>query len=78
MGTVNMLFANALIAYTTPYLLVNNGVPLLPIKITDMFVGDVRQRPELGSALSIVLLLSCCLCWHAQLVKKFFQKEGIK
>lgn len=76
MGTVNMLFANALIAYTTPYLLVNNGVPLLPIKITDMFVGDVRQRPELGSALSIVMLLIMLLVLTCtNLVKKLFQKE---
>ena len=75
MGTVNMLFANALIAYTTPYLLVNNGVPLLPIKITDMFVGDVRQRPELGSALSIVMLLIMLLVLGCtNFVKKLFQK----
>ena len=72
---MNMLFANALIAYTTPYLLVNNGVPLLPIKITDMFVGDVRQRPELGSALSIVMLLIMLLVLTCtNLVKKLFQK----
>lgn len=75
MGTVNMLFANALIAYTTPYLLVNNGVPLLPIKITDMFVGDVRQRPELGSALSIVMLLIMLFVLGiTNLIKKLFQK----
>ena len=75
MGTVNMLFANALIAYTTPYLLVNNGVPLLPIKITDMFVGDVSQRPELGSALSIVMLLIMLLVLGCtNFVKKLFQK----
>ena len=73
--TVDLLFANALIAYTTPYLLVNNGVPLLPIKITDMFVGDVRQHPELGSALSIVMLLIMLLVLACtNLVKKFFQK----
>lgn len=79
MGTVNMLFANALIAYTTPYLLVNNGVPLLPIKITDMFVGDVRQRPELGSALSIVMLLIMLLVLTCtNLVKNSFRKEGNK
>ena len=56
LGTVNMLFANAIAAYATPYLLVNNSIAFLPIKIVDMFVGDVRQRPEMGSALSIVLL----------------------
>ena len=56
LGTFNMLFSNAVAAYATPYLLVNNNIPLLPIKVVDMFVGDVRQRPELGSALSITLL----------------------
>lgn len=56
LGTVNMLFANAIATYATPYLLVNNSIAFLPIKIVDMFVGDVRQRPEMGSALSIVLL----------------------
>lgn len=56
LGTFNMLFANAIAAYATPYLLVNNSVALLPTKIVDMFVGDVRQRPGLGSALSLVLL----------------------
>ena len=61
--------------YTTPYLLVNNGVPLLPIKITDTFVGDVRQRPELGSALSIVMLLIMLLVLGCtNFVKKLFQK----
>lgn len=56
LGTFNMLFSNAMAAYATPYLLINNSISLLPIKIVDMFVGDVRQRPELGSALSLVLL----------------------
>ena len=57
LGTFNMLFANALATYATPYLLVNNSISLLPVKIVDMFVGDVKQRPGLGSALSIVMLL---------------------
>ena len=40
-----------------------------------MFVGDIRQRPELGSALSLVLLgivvLEICL---SNLVKRHFEK----
>lgn len=40
-----------------------------------MFVGDVRQRPELGSALSIVMLLIMLLVLTCtNLVKKLFQK----
>ena len=57
LGTFNMLFSNAIVTYATPYLLVNNSISLLPVKIVDMFVGDVRQRPGLGSSLSIVLLV---------------------
>ena len=75
LGTFNMLFANAVAAYATPYLLINNSIALLPIKIVDMFVGDTRQRPELGSALSLVLLgivvLEICL---SNLVKRHFEK----
>lgn len=75
MGTMGMLFANALTAYTTPYLLVNNSIALLPIKITDMFVGDVRQRPGLGSALSLVMLLLIVLVLGiTNLVKRKFEK----
>ncbi len=61
--------------HATPYLLINNSIALLPIKIVDMFVGDTRQRPELGSALSLVLLgivvLEICL---SNLVKRHFEK----
>lgn len=56
LGTFNMLFANAIATYATPYLLIGNSISLLPIKIVDMFVGDVKQRPGLGSALSLVML----------------------
>lgn len=75
LGTVNMLFANAIAAYATPYLLVNNSVALLPTKIVDMFVGDVRQRPELGSALSIILLAFIILeITLTNLCKRHFEK----
>ena len=75
LGTFNMLFSNAVAAYATPYLLINNSISLLPIKIVDMFVGDVRQRPELGSALSIVLLAIVLIEIGAtNLLKRHFEK----
>lgn len=78
LGTFNMLFSNAVAAYATPYLLINNSISLLPIKIVDMFVGDVRQRPELGSALSIVLLSIVLVeIGITNLCKKHFEK-GMK
>lgn len=78
LGTFNMLFANAIATYATPYLLVNNSISLLPIKIVDMFVGDVKQRPGLGSALSIVMLAIVLVeIGLTNLCKKHFEK-GMK
>lgn len=75
MGTFNMLFSNAIAAYATPYLLVNNSIALLPVKVVDMFVGDVRQRPGLGSALSLVLLAMVLIeIGLTNLCKKHFEK----
>ena len=69
-----MLFANALTAYTTPYMLINN-FPLFTIKISQMFVGDLKSRPELGSALSIVMLLIMLLVIGlSNLVKRAYTK----
>lgn len=75
LGTFNMLFANAIATYATPYLLVNNSIALLPVKIVDMFVGDVKQRPGLGSALSIVMLAIVLVeIGLTNLCKKHFEK----
>jgi putative spermidine/putrescine transport system permease protein len=56
-GTFSVLFSNALAAYATPNALLGNNYALLPIRISSMFTGDVIQQVELGSALSIVMLL---------------------
>lgn len=56
LGTVSVLFANALAAYATAYALLQNNLSLLPIKISEQFIGDVLQRPEFGSALATVLM----------------------
>ena len=56
LGTFGMLFANALTAYATVYVLVTNNFPLLPIKITTMFTGDALPQEEMGSALSLVMI----------------------
>lgn len=75
LGTFNMLFANAIATYATPYLLVGNSIALLPVKIVDMFVGDVKQRPGLGSALSIVMLAIMLIeIGLTNLCKKHFEK----
>lgn len=79
LGTFNMLFSNAIATYATPYLLVNNSISLLPVKIVDMFVGDVRQRPGMGSALSIILLGIVLLqIGITNMIKKYFEKGMTK
>lgn len=57
LGTVSVLFANALAAYATAYALLMNNFALLPINVSGMFVGDVTQRKEMGGALSVVMMI---------------------
>ncbi len=56
LGTFSVLFANALAAYATAYALLSGNLSLLPIRISETFVGDVVQRPEFGSALAVILM----------------------
>lgn len=57
LGTISVLFANALAAYATAYALLMNNYALLPISISGMFTGDMFQRKELGGALSVVMMI---------------------
>lgn len=76
-GTFSVLFSNALAAYATPYALMGNNYALLPIRISAMFTGDVVQQVELGSALSVILLLlmSVMTICSTTVLKKM-RKEG--
>ncbi len=57
LGTMSVLFANALAAYATAYALLMNNYSLLPVNITGMFTGDMKTRPHLGAALSVIMML---------------------
>lgn len=57
LGTISVLFANAIAAYATAYALLQNNFSLLPIRISEQFVGEVVQRKEFGSALAVVLMI---------------------
>lgn len=56
LGTFSVLFANALAAYASAYALLMNNVSLLPIRLSEQFVGDIIQRPEFGSAIAVVMM----------------------
>lgn len=57
LGTFSVLFSNAVAAYATAYALLGGNFSLLPIRISEQFVGDVIQKKEFGSALAVVLMV---------------------
>lgn len=57
LGTFSVLFANALAAYATVYALMMNNISLLPVQIAGSYVGEIKTRPGLGGALSVVMML---------------------
>lgn len=75
LGTISVLFANALAAYATAYALLMNNFALLPINISGMFVGDVTQRKEMGGALSVVMML---LMVAAIMINNYIAKKNRK
>ena len=56
LGTFSVLFANAIAAYATGYALLSSNAMLLPVRISEQFVGDLVQAKEFGSALAVVLM----------------------
>lgn len=57
LSTFTVLFANAMGAYATAYYLVSSSYNIVPIRISALMSGDVRTKPELGSALAITLAM---------------------
>lgn len=57
LGTLSVLFSNAIAAFATAYALLANNYSLLPIRISEQFVGDIVQHKEFGSALAVILML---------------------
>lgn len=56
LGTFSVLFANSLAAYGTAYALLSNNIALLPIRISQQYIGEVVQNQEFGCALSLVMM----------------------
>lgn len=57
LGTMSVLFANAIAAYATGYALLSSNAAILPVRISEQFVGDVVQNKEFGSALAVILMM---------------------
>lgn len=68
-----MLFANSLAAYGTAYALLSNNIALLPIRISQQYVGEVVQNQEFGCALALVMMILMVI---SILITNKFQKRG--
>ena len=77
-STLSVLFANALSAYATAYALLMNNFSLLPINISASFVGDIKSKPKLGAALSVVMMIimSIVILVNNSITKKTTKWEG--
>lgn len=75
LGTLSVLFSNALAAYATAYALVLNNYALLALQITSKFKGDVQVDAATGGALAVVLIALMLLC---TLVNNYFTRRASK
>ncbi|CAM2916253.1 ABC transporter permease subunit [Paenibacillus sediminis] len=57
-GTFSILFANAMGAYASAYALTGSTYNLVTIRVGALTTGDIFARPELGSALAVLLGLT--------------------
>lgn len=73
LGTFSVLFANSLAAYATAYALLSNNIALLPIRISQQFVGEIVQNKEFGCALALVMMAMMVV---ATLITNKLQKRG--
>lgn len=75
LGTLSVLFSNALAAYATAYALVMNNYALLALQITSRFKGDVQTDAATGGALAVVLIALMVVC---TLVNNYFTRRAAK
>lgn len=61
LGTFVILLANALGAYATIYALTTGNFNVVPIRIAALVAGDITLDPNLGSSLSVLLVLLMAL-----------------
>ena len=77
LDTFGLLFANAITAYATVILLVTTSIPLLPVKITTMFTGEMTPQREMGAALAIWMIeLMLSVIFICNFIKKKLYKGG--
>ncbi|MDY4478618.1 MAG: ABC transporter permease subunit [[Pasteurella] aerogenes] len=77
LGTLVVLFANALGAYATVYALSDGNFNMIPIRIGALISGDVFLNPYMASALSIILVAIVLLITTVQrLLSRRYHYQG--
>lgn len=77
LGTLVVLFANALGAYATVYALSDGNFNMIPIRIGALISGDIFLNPYMASALSIILVAIVLLITTVQrLLSRRYHYQG--
>ncbi|MGG0185820.1 ABC transporter permease [Bacillus rhizoplanae] len=75
-GIFSILFANAMGAYATAYALVGSNYNLLSLQIASLVASDVTLKPQLGSALGVLLASTMILAmWFNQRMTRRFRGD---
>ncbi|MFX3623447.1 MAG: ABC transporter permease [Ectobacillus sp.] len=75
-GIFSILFANAMGAYATAYALVGSNYNLLSLQIASLVASDVTLKPQLGSALGVLLASTMILAmWFNQRMARRFRGD---
>lgn len=75
-GIFSILFANAMGAYATAYALVGSNYNLLSLQIASLVASDVTLKPQLGSALGVLLASTMIIAmWFNQRMMRRFRRD---
>ena len=78
LGTLSIVFADSITTYTTAYILFGGTALLLPVKIGNMFSGDLKASQEVGCALSVILILCILIVMVlCNIGKKISMRRGV-
>ncbi|QED49442.1 ABC transporter permease [Cytobacillus dafuensis] len=75
-GTFSILFANAMGAYATAYALVGSNYNLMSLQIASLVASDVTLKPQLGSALGVLLASTMILAmWFNERMMRRIRRD---
>ena len=79
LGTLIILFANAIGAYASAYALTTGNFNLVTIRVASLVSGDIFLEPNMAAALSVILmvLLAVVTATNQWLLKKSYINRGL-